>query len=387
MGKRRLLLISLFFLVAGCSAVEETGSNDEAAEETGEAIIEETENEPAEETAEVEENEGPPEAEERNEKLTVLAENLTIPWSIEKEKNTFYITEREGTIAKIENGEVERQAVQLDQELSTAAEAGLLGLVLDPNFEENREAVAYYTYEGNAGPTNRIIRLVLEGNEWTEQDVLLDDIPSGAVHHGGRLAIGPDDKLYATTGDAFVAELAQDLDSIAGKILRMNLDGSIPEDNPFENSYIYSYGHRNAQGLTWLDDGTMYASEHGNQAHDEINRIEPGQNYGWPLIEGEEETDELVAPVFTSGSEETWAPSGMAAYNQSLYVAGLRGQAVYLFDLETGDFNTPLTDFGRIRDIYIEDDYLYFITNNTDGRGDPIEEDDRLMRIGLTELE
>lgn len=276
--------------------------------------------------------------------------------------------------------------MQLEEELSNALEAGLLGFILDPNIDDDKEALAYYTYERENGPTNRIVRLAFEENQWVEQNVLLDNIPSGNIHHGGRLAIGPDDKLYVTTGDAAVPELSQDVHSLAGNILRMNLDGTIPEDNPFEDSYVYSYGHRNPQGITWLEDGTMYSSEHGNQANDEINVIESGKNYGWPIIEGDEAGENLTAPIFTSGPDETWAPSGMAAHENTLYVSGLRGNAVYVFDLETEAFEEILTGYGRIRDIHIEDNFLYFITNNTDGRGNPIEEDDRLVRIGLEEL-
>lgn len=290
-------------------------------------------------------------------------------------------------MTKIENEEVERQEVQLDQTLSAEAEAGLLGFALVPDFSKKQQAFAYYTYDGNSGPTNRIVRLEFAEDVWTETEVLLDGIPSGAVHHGGRLAIGPDEKLYATTGDAATPELAQNINSLAGKILRINLDGTIPEDNPFENSYIYSYGHRNPQGLTWLEDGTMYASEHGNQANDEINQIEAGANYGWPMIEGPEGTDEMRAPLFTSGAQETWAPSGMDQSDENLYVAALRGNAVLEFKIETNEMRTLLVDYGRIRDIYIEDEFLYFITNNTDGRGNPLDTDDRLIRIGLMELD
>lgn len=319
--------------------------------------------------------------------LTVIAEGLIIPWSIEKHKDTFYITEREGNIVKIENGAVKRQEVRLRKNLSTAAEAGLMGFVLDPEFEETGQAFAYYTYESETGPTNRIVILKLNDGTWAEERVLLDEIPSGSYHHGGRLKIGPDGKLYATTGDATLPDLAQILDSLAGKILRMNLDGSIPDDNPFEGSYVYSYGHRNPQGLVWLADGTMYASEHGNRSHDEINQIKPGENYGWPIIEGEAEQSELVTPLFTSGLFETWAPSGIATDEKRLYVAGLRGNAVFAFDLKSDKVTPYLTEYGRIRDVYIEDAFLYFVTNNHDGRGVPSEADDHLYRIGLDELE
>ncbi len=317
----------------------------------------------------------------------VLAENLKIPWSIEKDNDTFYLTEREGAIVKIDKEGAERQAVALEQDLSQEAEAGLLGFVLAPDFSDDPQAFAYYTYEGEEGPENRIVRLEISDNTWTETDVLLDNIPSGSVHHGGRLAIGPDEKLYATTGDASVPDLAQDLQSLAGKILRLNLDGTIPADNPFENSLIYSYGHRNPQGLIWLDDGAMFASEHGNQANDEINQIEPGRNYGWPVIEGTMEAEGMEAPIYTSGPDTTWAPSGIGQNEEKIYVAALRGQALLEMDVATDEIRAILTDYGRIRDVYIEEEKLYFVTNNTDGRGDPLETDDRLIQLNLANVE
>jgi len=293
------------------------------------------------------------------------------------------LTERTGSVVKVENGETERQSVELEKELATASEAGLLGFVLAPDFQESNLAYAYYTYRDNTGQFNRIITLRLEGNVWREDHLLLDKIPSGSYHHGGRLKIGPDGKLYATAGDASERGLAQDADSLGGKILRMNLDGSIPSDNPFRNSYIYSYGHRNPQGIVWSPDGTLYASEHGNSANDEINKIEGGKNYGWPTIEGHEEQEGMVSPLFTSGDEATWAPSGMDYYDGNLYVAALRGMAIVGFNPKTGEQWEVITGLGRIRDVLIEDNYLYFITNNTDGRGAPQENDDKLYRISL----
>lgn len=321
-----------------------------------------------------------------NSPIEVIASNLQIPWAINKVGNTFYLSERSGNIVKIENGKVIRQAVELEQPLSTAAEAGLLGFVLAPDFKESNKAFAYYTYNHTDGQYNRIVQLRLENDKWIEEEVLLDRIPSGAVHHGGRLKIGPDVKLYATAGDATEPSIAQDVNSLGGKILRLDLDGSIPSDNPIPNSYVYSFGHRNPQGLTWAPDGTLYESEHGNSANDEINRIEPKKNYGWPVIEGKEEKEGMVSPLFTSGSNETWAPSGMAYKDEKLYVAALRGEAVLEFDLKNGTVRKVISGFGRIRDVFIEGENLYFITNNTDGRGKPKENDDKLYRIALTEL-
>jgi glucose/arabinose dehydrogenase len=322
----------------------------------------------------------------KNQRYQVLAENLETPWYIAKFENTFYLTEKTGSIVKVENGKMDRQSVKFEKEISTASEAGLLGFALAPDFLESHRAYAYYTYEDNSGQFNRIITLRLEDNVWREESLLLDKIPSGTYHHGGRLKIGPDEKLYATTGDASESDLAQDPNSLGGKIIRMNLDGSIPNDNPFPNSYLYSYGHRNPQGITWSSDGTTYAGEHGNDANDEINIIDAGQNYGWPIIEGHEEQGGMVSPQFTSGDGETWAPSGMDYYNEKLYVAALRGSAVLEFDLKTGGYREVTNGLGRIRDVLIKDDSLYLISNNTDGRGALQENDDKLYRISLSEL-
>lgn len=316
----------------------------------------------------------------------VITDHLEIPWSIEKLENTFYLSERAGNIVKIENGELERQRVELKKGLVTVSEAGLLGFALAPDFPQSNLAYAYYTYMDSSEQYNRIVTLRLEDGLWKEEQLLLDKIPSGTFHHGGRLKIGPDGKLYATTGDALQSTIAQDLKSLGGKILRMNLDGSVPSDNPFPNVFVYTYGHRNPQGMTWSSDGTMYASEHGNTANDEINNIEVGQNYGWPMIEGQEEQAGMVAPIFTSGANTTWAPSGMAIYDGKLYVAALRGNAVLEFDLATGRQRKVITGLGRIRDVLIDDEFLYFISNNTDGRGNPQGNDDKLYRISLSQL-
>ncbi|OCA82321.1 quinoprotein glucose dehydrogenase [Bacillus sp. FJAT-27225] len=316
----------------------------------------------------------------------VLAENLEVPWSIAKSGETFFITERPGTIAKIENSQLERQKVELKKTLSDASEAGLLGFVLHPDFPKQTSAFAYYTYHDAVGQKNRVIVLSYDGTGWREEETLLDGLPSGPVHHGGRLEIGPDGKLYVTAGDAAKPETAQDPTTLGGKILRMNLDGSIPADNPFSNSYVYSYGHRNPQGIAWLSDGTMYASEHGQSAHDEINRIEAGKNYGWPTITGDEKQGGMETPLFHSGNE-TWAPSGMSTDGEKLYVATLRGNAVREFDVKADTTRVLINKLGRIRDVLVDGEYLYFVSNNTDGRGDPMEKDDKLYRILLTELQ
>jgi glucose/arabinose dehydrogenase len=353
----RSLLLVLVILIAGCSGMKEPKLDVEEAKDV--VVLQ-----------------GVP---------TVLAENLQIPWSIQKAGNSFYISERPGAIVKVEDGKIERQPVRLEKTLSEEAEAGFLGFVLHPNFTQNQQAFAYYTYDEQGRPFNRVVVIELQNGAWQEVKVLLDQVPSGPVHHGGRIKIGPDEKLYFSAGDAATAENAQSLNNLNGKLLRMNLDGSIPTDNPFPQSYIYSYGHRNPQGFDWDEEGTLYESEHGQTAHDELNRIVAGSNYGWPVIQGSEQQQGMMAPIFHTG-DVTWAPSGIAFWNGRLYVATLRGQALQEVDLGTMKTREIVTGLGRIRDVFIHGEFLYFVSNNTDGRGNPAEDDDKLYQIPLNEL-
>ncbi len=301
-----------------------------------------------------------------------VATNLQIPWSINKHGEEFFISERVGTIARVaSNGKVTHQQVKLSSPLAKVSEAGLLGFVLKPNFEETKEAFAYYTYDVEGLPYNRVVTLKLEGNKWTETAILLDGILTGNVHHGGRLEIGPDQLLYVTIGDASNPNLAQDPTSKNGKIMRLN------EDNTWS---VVSMGHRNPQGIAWNENGEMFASEHGQSAKDEINRIEEGKNYGWPLIEGNEQREGLVSPLLHSGSNTTWAPSGMTFHKGKLYVAALRGEGVLVVNNETAEIEETITGYGRIRDVFSDGEHLYFVSNNTDGRGSPSADDDILYR-------
>lgn len=312
------------------------------------------------------------------EEMQVIAENLDEPWEIESANDQFYVSERTGSIVTITNDEQTRKPVQFSKNLSNQPEAGLLGLALPEGFEETNEAIAYYSYQENNTYYQRVVTIEESADQWEESSVLLDDIPGGQVHQGGRIEIGPDDMLYITTGDATNPESAQDLDSLAGKILRMNLDGSTPDDNPFDNSYVYSYGHRNAQGLAWNDENELYATEHGSDAFDELNRITPGSNYGWPVIRGDETAEDMTVPIIHSG-EDTWAPSGMTYQDGFFYFASLAGEALHRFDPENETHERVISDEGRVRDAFSAEEGVYFLTNNTDGRGNPAEKDDRLL--------
>ncbi|SET53460.1 Glucose/arabinose dehydrogenase, beta-propeller fold [Salinibacillus kushneri] len=316
---------------------------------------------------------------------SIEANHLFIPWTINKNGGTFFLSQREGTVIEI-NGElglVEVQDVKVSEDILHEGEAGFLGFTLDPEFDTTNRAYAYHSYSKNGEVMNRIVSLTLNENTWEEEDVLLEDIPGGEINNGGRLKFGPDGMLYATTGDTNQAQLAQDLDSLAGKILRMDVNGEIPQDNPFENSYVYSYGHRNAQGLAWDKEGNLYSSEHGGDGHDEINQIEAGQNYGWPKIIGDEEAAGMKPPIAHSG-EDTWAPAGMAFFDGKLYVASLAGQQLFTYDIKDGTINEFYDDAGRLRDVLVENDSIFTITSNNDQRGEPTAKDDRLLQLSLT---
>ncbi|WP_408008501.1 PQQ-dependent sugar dehydrogenase [Pseudalkalibacillus sp. A8] len=325
----------------------------------------------------------------RNTDREEIATQLQIPWSITKQRNSFYITERAGTIVQINKKNMNRKKLILTRQVHHEGEGGLLGMVLAPDFHRTRNAYVYHTYQENGNTfqengniLNRVIQITETRQGWVEKTVLLDKIPGSITHNGGRIKIGPDRHLYVTTGDAREAEKAQDLQTLHGKILRMTLEGKIPSDNPFPNSYIYSYGHRNPQGLGFAENGNLYSSEHGPAAHDEINQIEKGKNYGWPVIIGDETSPNMVSPLYQSG-DDTWAPSGLSVHRDAIYVAGLRGQQILKFSISIKNIETFFEGEGRLRDILIEDNNLYVITNNTDGRGSPRPGDDRLLKIRL----
>ncbi|HYE69260.1 MAG TPA: PQQ-dependent sugar dehydrogenase, partial [Anaerovoracaceae bacterium] len=251
--------------------------------------------------------------------IQIVSENLMVPWALDiSPEGRLYVTERNGMIRTIENGILAPQPLfTFPPPFVSAVEGGLMGIALDPDFSQNQNMYVIHTYKEGDQYYNRVVRLIEHNNAASLDRVLLDKIPGGLIHNGGRLKIGPDRKLYITTGDAGTSALAQDPTSLAGKILRINRDGSIPEDNPFPGSPVYSLGHRNPQGLSWNPNGILYASEHGASAHDEINIILPGGNYGWPLVQGDEESSEINVqkPLINSG-EETWAPSGISYVKQ-----------------------------------------------------------------------
>lgn len=325
----------------------------------------------------------------RDDTVEVMAQDLTVPWEIAFLPNDeLLVSERSGTLKQIAGNTT--HSLQIEGVRQTS-EGGLLGLALHPHFAQNRWLYVYYTTDGDGGLANKVERYRFADNRLSDRTEVIGNIPAASNHDGGRIAFGPDGLLYIATGDAGNPESAQDTKSLAGKILRVQDDGTPAADNPFGNA-VYSYGHRNVQGLAWDANGQLWATEHGpsgmQSGHDELNRIIKGANYGWPLITGDQTRAGMQTPVLQSGADDTWAPAGMAYYGGSLFFAGLRGQTLYQAQLQE-DGSATLTahfrqTYGRLRAVAVHDGYLYFGTSNTDGRGSPKRNDDTIMRIRLT---
>lgn len=318
--------------------------------------------------------------------VSVVAENLKIPWEIAFfPDGDFLVTERAGVLKRIGKNPEEYKIEGVEH----SGEGGLLGAALHPNFSENRWLYLYFTTRVSGRIENRVERYRFKNGRLSEKTLIIGDIPAGAVHNGGRIAFGPDGYLYITTGDAGNGNLSQDINSLAGKILRLNADGVVPPDNPFSNA-VYSYGHRNSQGIIWDNKGRLWATEHGRSGilsgFDELNLIEKGKNYGWPVIQGDERRGDMKNPIVHSGPDETWAPAGAVFWDGSIFFGGLRGQSLYEAKIGNADEVSLKAhfrgEFGRIRAVVLgPDGYLYIATSNTDGRGAPKENDDKIIRI------
>lgn len=327
--------------------------------------------------------------------LEVVATDLEIPWEIAfLPSGEILVTERPGRLLRI--GE-DRTVIEVSG-VRHVGEGGLLGLVLHPDFERNRLLYLYLTSQESGQIVNRVERYLLDGASLSQREVILEGIRGASNHDGGRIAFSPDGYLFIATGDAQQAQSAQDTNSLNGKILRVRDDGSIPADNPFGNA-VYSYGHRNVQGIAWDNEGRLWATEHGRSGVlsglDELNLIEKGKNYGWPEIQGDEARAGMMTPVVHSGASETWAPSGAefwappqrgSAPEGSIFFAGLRGATLYeavISDSKTTTIKKHLEgEYGRLRAVRLgPDGYLYVSTSNRDGRGRPLEGDDKIIRV------
>ena len=341
---------------------------------------------------------GAPEIELPASALQTIVTGLRIPWGLAfLPDGTALVTERGNEVpARDDPGGVARimsvspsgklTEVQRMPEVDLRqGEGGLLGIAVSPNYAADGWVYVYYS----AAVDNRIARLHLGQSP----QPILTGIPvsggdGGRYHQGGRLAFGPDGMLYASVGETyFDSTIAQDRDSLGGKILRMTADGKPAAGNPFPDSLVWSYGHRNVQGLAWDGQGRMYASEFGSKTYDELNLIEPGRNYGWPLVEGFSTDPTHTNPIATWTPTSAASPSGIAVLGEHIYVACLRGQALYRLDLDGRNPRRLLIDYGRLRTVAVAPDgSLWVTTSNRDqvGREDGLPQPpdgDRILRV------
>lgn len=325
--------------------------------------------------------------------ISIVVENLDTPWGMAVlPDNSMLITERVGNVRIIDpQGNLSPNPLAVIASAVEIGEGGLLGIALHPNYSVNNFVYFYYTYSSSGDNTlNRVVRMSYKDGQLTNEEIIVDAIPGASNHNGGRIKFGPDGLLYIGTGDAQEPSLAQNTNSLAGKILRVTDTGQPAPGNPFNNR-VYSYGHRNVQGLTWDDQGRLWATEHGRSGAqsglDELNLIESGKNYGWPEIQGDENRTGMETAKLNSGST-TWAPAGVAFLNGSVYFGGLRGQSLYKVTLSDMTLTPQLAgEYGRIRDVIVgPDNMLYISTSNQDGRGNPDGNDDRILRINQSLL-
>jgi len=330
-----------------------------------------------------------PTTEYNNESVQVLATNLEKPWAIDFGGGKIFVTEKTGQIRVIESG------VLLDEPLATLRTAnvfggGLLGIATHPAFDNNHFIYVYYTYEKDGALWNKILRITELNNKLDTAKTIFDNIPGSVYYNGGTMKFGPDGKLYVGTG--YTSESshgAQNVQSLEGKILRLNDDGTIPTDNPFSDSPVFSFGHMNTKGLGWDNGGNLFVTEMGPTKNDEINLIKPGGNYGWPEQEcgGNEQ---FVDPI--NCYDPAIEPGGIVFYygdkvnlDNSLVLASLRASQLFNLEIDNEEVKSQtsiLSGMGRIRDVTVgPDGYLYLITSNTDGKGFPDASDDKLLRI------
>jgi glucose/arabinose dehydrogenase len=340
----------------------------------------------------------------------VITENIATPWEMTfAPDGRLFFTQRKGIVSVVENGTT-KDWLKLDSVVQEVGESGLFGVELHPQFGQNGYVYLVYTYAVSKSPlklVNKIVRYKENPSSKTPMfdRVILDGVDGNYLHNMGALEFGPDGMLYVTSGDHYSAELAQDLSSLNGKILRMMDDGTVPADNPIAGSLIYSYGHRNPQGIAFHPETKqLWSTEHGPSVeqgccNDEINLIEAGKNYGWPVIRGSQQQAGMETSKFHSGDTVTWAPAGgvfvtTGDWKNSFLFTGLRGQALYRVVFDPAD-PTKITAverylhemFGRLRNVVESPDgMIYIAVSNRDGRGDPSGNDDRILSFTQNEI-
>ncbi|WP_239149638.1 sorbosone dehydrogenase family protein [Streptomyces sp. SID12501] len=324
--------------------------------------------------------------------VRTVAEGLKTPWGLASlpDGGLLVSSRDEGTITRVDTETGAKTEVGEVPGVSAAGEGGLLGLALSPSFASDHMVYAYFTTESD----NRIARMLYQeekpaGEQLGAPDTVFRGIPKGYIHNGGRIAFGPDKMLYAGTGESGDTGLAQDRSSLGGKILRLTPEGEPAPGNPFPDSPVYSYGHRNVQGLAWDSKQRLFASEFGQDTWDELNRIKPGANYGWPEAEGKGDDTAFQNPVAQWHPDDA-SPSGIAYAEGSIWMAGLKGRRLWRVPLKgTETAADPQAflegEYGRLRTVVSAGgDKLWLVTSETDGRGSPEGGDDRILELQVT---
>ncbi|MFE9115389.1 PQQ-dependent sugar dehydrogenase [Streptomyces collinus] len=336
--------------------------------------------------------EGAPPAKGSVKVVRTVAEGLESPWGLAPlPGGGLLVSSRdEGTIVRVDEKTGKKTELGEVPGVSAAGEGGLLGIALSPDYASDRMVYAYFT----SASDNRIVRMIYDGQKPSGEqlgapDTVFRGIPKGFIHNGGRIEFGPDKMLYVGTGESGDTGLSQDKDSVGGKILRLTPEGEPAPGNPFPDSPVYSYGHRNVQGLAWDGKQRLFASEFGQDTWDELNAIKPGDNYGWPEAEGRSDDGEFHNPVDQWTTAEA-SPSGIAYAEGSVWMAGLRGKRLWRIPLNGTEASAEPQaflegEYGRLRTVVpAGGDRLWLVTSNTDGRGSAKDGDDRILELRVT---
>ncbi|HEX7087196.1 MAG TPA: PQQ-dependent sugar dehydrogenase [Vicinamibacterales bacterium] len=325
--------------------------------------------------------------------VQTLVTGLRIPWALAfTPDGRLFITERPGRVRVYRDGQLLPEPALTLSDVFTTGESGVMGLAVHPQFATNRYVYLTYTATTTRGPVARLMRFRELNDRLAEGVVLLDDVPAANIHNGSRVRFGPDGFLYVTFGDVATPSLAQDVASLNGKILRLTDDGRNVPDNPFPMP-VFSYGHRNPQGIDWHPvTRELWETEHGQTNNDEINVIDRGANYGWPVIEADETRPGMrtsatfFVPAVAPSGASFYTGTRFPSFRNQLFVATLRGMALLRVTIEGRSVRTVerLVEnrYGRLRDVITgPDGFLYVCTSNRDGRTTPVADDDRLLRI------